>query len=97
MEEYSKDYFKTLANQIKFDLSDEEVKELQEDFKTLTKQMELLDMIDTSDVEVMVYPFEEATTYLREDVVTNQISQQEALLNAPKIQDGQIVVPKVVK
>ena len=97
MEEYSKEYFKKLANQIMFDLSDEEVSELQEDFKTLTKQMELLDKIDTENVEPMVYPFEEATSYMREDVVTNQITQEEALLNAPKKQDGQIVVPKVVK
>lgn len=97
MEEYSKEYFKKLANQIMFDLSDEEVSELQEDFKTLTKQMELLDKINTENVEPMVYPFEEATTYLREDEVTNQITQEEALLNAPKKQDGQIVVPKVVK
>lgn len=97
MEEYSKEYFKKLANQIMFDLSDEEVSELQEDFKTLTKQMELLDKIDTENVEPMVYPFEEATLYMREDVVTNQITQEEALLNAPKKQDGQIVVPKVVK
>lgn len=97
MEEYSKEYFKKLANQIMFDLSDEEVSELQEDFKTLTKQMELLNQIDTEDVEPMVYPFEAETYYMREDEVTNQITQEEALLNAPKKQDGQIVVPKVVK
>lgn len=97
MEDYSKEYFKKLANQIMFDLSDEEVSELQEDFKTLTKQMELLNDINTEGVEPMVYPFEDATSYMRDDVVTNQITQEEALLNAPKKQDGQIVVPKVVK
>ena len=97
MEEYSKEYFKRLANQIMFDLSDDEIVQLQEDFKTLTQQMELLDKIDTEGVETMVYPFEAETTFLREDVVTNQISQEEALLNAPKTADGQIVVPKVVK
>ncbi len=97
MEEYSKEYFKKLANQIMFDLSDEEVSELQEDFKTLTKQMELLNCISTENVEPMVYPFEEETHFLREDVVSNQITQEEVLRNAPKVADGQIVVPKVVK
>lgn len=97
MEKYSKEYFKTLAHQIMFDLSEEELEELQEDFKDLTKQMELLDKIDTSNVEVMVYPFEEDTTYLREDVVNNVITKEEALLNAPKVLNDQIVVPKVVK
>ena len=45
----------------------------------------------------MVYPFEEETHFLREDVVSNQITQEEVLRNAPKVADGQIVVPKVVK
>lgn len=97
MEQFSGEYFKKLANQIMFDLSDGEIAELQEDFKTLLKQMELLEKIDTENVQEMVYPFEEETNYLRDDVVSNQITQEEALLNAPKTQDGQIVVPKVVK
>lgn len=97
MEQFSSEYFKKLANQIMFDLSDGEIAELQEDFKTLLKQMELLEKIDTENVQEMVYPFEEETNYLRDDVVSNQITQDEALLNAPKTQDGQIVVPKVVK
>lgn len=97
MEKYSKEYFRHLANQIMFDLSDSEIEELQEDFKTLTKQMELLDKIDTTHVEEMIYPFDDDTTYLREDVVTHEISQDDALLNAPLVKDKMIVVPKVVK
>lgn len=97
MEKYSKEYFKSLANQIMFDLSDEELEELQEEFKDLIKQMELLNKIDTDGVEPMVYPFEEATVYLREDVVTNVISKEDALANAPKALNDQIIVPKVVK
>lgn len=97
MEKYSKEYFKQLANQIMFDLSDDEIVDLQADFKTLLKQMELLEKIDTENVKEMVYPFEEETSYLRDDVVTNQITQEEALCNAPQKQSGQIVVPKVVK
>ncbi len=97
MEKYSKEYFRHLANQIMFDLSDTEIEELQEDFKTLTKQMELLDKINTDDVEEMIYPFADDTTYLREDVVSHEISQEDALLNAPLVKDKMIVVPKVVK
>ncbi len=97
MEQFSSEYFKKLANQIMFDLSEEEIAELQDDFKTLLKQMELLEKIDTDNVQEMVYPFEEETHYLRDDVVSKQITQEEALSNAPKTQDGQIVVPKVVK
>ncbi len=97
MEKFSKEYFRYLANQIMFDLSDQEIEELQEDFKTLTKQMELLDKIDTSNVDEMIYPFEEDTVYLREDVVNHEITQEEALQNAPLVKNKMIVVPKVVK
>ena len=35
MEEFSAEYFKKLAHDIMFDLNDEEVSELQEEFKVL--------------------------------------------------------------
>ncbi|MEG0823778.1 MAG: Asp-tRNA(Asn)/Glu-tRNA(Gln) amidotransferase subunit GatC [Erysipelotrichaceae bacterium] len=97
MEKLSKEYFKHLANDIMFDLSDQEVEELQEEFKTLMQQMELLNKIDTSEVEPMIYPFSEPTTFIREDIVDNVITQEEALMNAPKTREGHVLVPKVVK
>ena len=79
MEEFSAEYFKKLAHDIMFDLNDEEVSELQEEFKVLLQQIELLDGIDTEGVEEMIYPFEAETTFLREDSVDNVISQEAAL------------------
>ena len=96
MEQYTKEYFKKLANQIMLDLNDEEIKSLQSDFEVLLQQMELLNKIDTSDVEEMIYPFETPTTFLRVDEVSNVLSQKDALKNAPEVKEGQIVVPKVV-
>ena len=97
MEKFSKEYFKSLADQIMFDLSDAEVEELQAEFSDLEAHMDLLNKIDTEGVEPMVYPFEEATFYLREDEVSSVISTKDALKNAPKVLNDQIVVPKVVK
>ena len=45
----------------------------------------------------MVYPFEEETTYLRNDEVSNIISQKDALSNAQNSKEGHFVVLKVVK
>ena len=45
----------------------------------------------------MVYPFEMPTTFLREDVVENVCSQEDALKNAKAQKEGHFVVPKVVK
>ena len=82
---FDKEYFRKLAKQIMFDVSDSEIEELQEEFKTLTEQMELLNKINTDDIEEMVYPFEMETTYLREDIEEHTICQEEALMNAKRV------------
>lgn len=97
MEKFDKAYFETLAHDIMFDVNEDEVKELQAEFKTLLEQIDVLDEINTEDVEPMVYPFEADTTYLREDVVENVVSQEVALSNAASVRAGHVHVPKVVK
>lgn len=97
MEKKDAAYFKKLAHNLMFELNDQEAQELVEEFETLTKQLALLEAIDTTGVEEMIYPFEEETSFIREDVVSNVISQKEALANAPKSKQGHFVVPKVVK
>lgn len=97
MEQYSAEYFKKLAHDIMFDLSDEEACELQEEFKELLEQIEVLDKIDTENVEEMIYPFEAETVFLREDKVENVISQEAALNNVKSAKAGHVHVPKVVK
>ena len=93
MEAYSAEYFKKLAHDIMFDVSDDEVVE----FKELLSQIDVLNEIDTEGVEEMIYPFEAETKFLREDVVANVISQEDALSNAKSVKAGHVHVPKVVK
>ena len=45
----------------------------------------------------MIYPFEDETSYFREDEVTNVLSQKDALSNAAKVISGHVVVPRVLK
>lgn len=97
MEQMDKEYFKKLAHQLMFDVSDEEIKELQEEFVILQKQIALLEKIDTEGVEPMVYPFEAETTFMREDEVSHVISREEALSNVKSVLAGHVHVPKVVK
>lgn len=97
MEKFSTEYFRKLASDLKFDLSDEEIEELKNDFKAVEAQVELFDSVDTEGVEPMVYPFEEATVFLREDETGDVLSRDEALANAPDVRMGHIHVPKVVK
>ncbi len=97
MEKFSNEYFQTLARALMFDLNEKEINELRNDFTSLEDQLALLSKIDTDVVAPMVYPFEMETTFLRVDEVENVVSQDAALLNAAKVENGMIGVPKVVK
>ena len=96
-EKKDREYFKKLAKQLMFELSDEEADNIVKEFSTLEKQMALLDAIDTEGVEEMVYPFEDETHFMRKDVVSHVISQEEAVENVEKKIEGHFVLPKVVK
>ena len=78
-------------------MSDEEAESLVKEFSTLEAEMSLLDAVDTEGVEEMVYPFEAPTIFLREDEVSNVISQDDAMANVKKKLEGHFVLPKVVK
>lgn len=97
MEKFSTEYFHKLANDLKFDLSDEEIEELKKDFVAVEKQVSLFEKVDTQGVEPMVYPFETPTVFLREDVVSDVLTQEEALKNVKDARMGHAHVPKVVK
>ena len=97
MEKFSTEYFHKLANDLKFDLSDEEIEELKKDFVAVEEQVSIIEKVDTEGVEPMVYPFESPTTLLREDVVSDVLTQEEALKNVKDARMGHVHVPKVVK
>jgi aspartyl-tRNA(Asn)/glutamyl-tRNA(Gln) amidotransferase subunit C len=93
---YTTDYFKQLALNLRFRLSDEEALAIQEEFETLISQMSLLESIPTEDVEPMVYPNETPNTFLREDQALHVLSFDESLSNAPQSKNGYFVTKKVV-
>lgn len=93
----NKEKIHELALDIMFDVSDEEAEDIEKDFVTLEKMLAFFDWIDTDGVEEMIYPFEEPTAFLREDKISNNITQKEALSNVSVVKQGHVVVPKVVK
>ena len=96
MEKLPKSYFIHLAHQLRFDLGDKEAQDITDEFNVLIDQMDLLNKIDTQGVEPMVYPFEEPTPFMREDVVNHVLSAPDALKNAPYSKNGFFVTKKVV-
>lgn len=97
MSRLNKEEIEKLARNLMFSLEEKEIKDIQEEFDTLMKQLDLLEEIDTDGVEEMITPFETPTTYLRDDQQSRIISVDDALLNAPKKEGAYFVIPKVVK
>ena len=59
---------KKLANDLHFELTDEEVTDILEGFDTLEKQLAFFEQINTDGVEEMIYPLDVETSFLREDI-----------------------------
>ncbi len=97
MEKITKEIVYDLANQLMFSLSEKEANDIVAEFATLLNQLSLLEAIDTHNVEEMIYPFEEKTYYMREDIAIHVLSTEDVLSNAPLSKDGYFVIPKVVK
>lgn len=93
----NKDMILSLAEELNFTLSDSEVENIVNEFHSLQELLSLLETIDTEGVNEMVYPFESPLLTLRDDEVTHELSQSEALSNAYKAKEGYVSVPKVVK
>ncbi len=96
MNRYEPDYFKLLAKQLRFTLSDAEAADIADEFGVLLDQLNLLEKIDTEGVEEMIYPIEDETTFLREDVVGQTFTVEEAMANAPRKANDYFVTVKVV-
>ena len=97
MVKYDLKLLKECANNLMFDMSDEQYDVLLSEFDVITQQMSLLGEIEgLENVEPMTFPYEIYTDFLREDEPLESISKEDALRNAKDVVDGQIKLPKVV-
>ena len=97
MREFDENRLRILAEELMLELGEDEVSAIKEEFDVLQKHLEFLAAIDTENVEEMIYPIEEETTFLREDEVTNVLTIEQALSNAKRKRKEYIVLPRVVK
>jgi aspartyl-tRNA(Asn)/glutamyl-tRNA(Gln) amidotransferase subunit C len=84
-----------IAHLARLELSGDEKQEMIKDMSKILDFMAKLNEIDTSGIEPLIYMTDEVNV-LREDVVKQQITHQEALQNAPKHDDDYFLVAKVI-
>tara|TARA_Y100001954_G_C15801257_1_gene600231 strand:+ start:1966 stop:2256 length:291 start_codon:yes stop_codon:yes gene_type:complete len=85
-----------LAKLAKLNFDEKSSKAMENDLKKIIGFVNKLSEIDTDNVDPLIYLSEEINV-LRKDNVTSNLSQQEALKNAPKKDSDYILVPKVIK
>ena len=85
-----------LAKLAKLNFDEKSSKAMENDLKKIIGFVNKLSEIDTDNVDPLIYLSEEINV-LRKDNLTSNLSQQEALKNAPKKYSDYILVPKVIK
>jgi len=79
---------------LKFDKNSSE--KIKDDLSTILGFVDTLSEVDTEGVEPLIYMSEEVNT-LREDNIANEVSQKNALKNAPQKDSDYFKVPTVLK
>jgi aspartyl-tRNA(Asn)/glutamyl-tRNA(Gln) amidotransferase subunit C len=85
-----------IAHLARLELVENEKEEMIEDMNKILGFMAKLNEIDTSGIEPLVYMSNEVNVF-RDDIVKQEITPAEALLNAPKHDDKYFLVAKVIE
>jgi aspartyl-tRNA(Asn)/glutamyl-tRNA(Gln) amidotransferase subunit C len=84
-----------VAHLARLELGEQEKETLMEDMGKILDFMAKLNEVNTTGIEPLVYMTDEINV-LREDVVKQEITHEEALKNAPKHDESYFLVAKVI-
>ncbi len=85
-----------VANLARLELAEDEKITLIEDMGKILDFMDKLNEVNTSGIEPLVYMTDEINVF-RDDVVSHEITHEEALKNAPKHDEEYFLVAKVIE
>jgi len=85
-----------LANLAKLEFSEKEKEVIKQDLEKMIDFVDTLKSVDTTGVEPLIY-MNKDVNILRDDVVEQTITKEEALKNAPQKDSDYIKVPTVLK
>ena len=89
---------KPIADKLMFDIEDNQLSFYLSQINLFLDQFALLSEIPNIDEATpMDFPFDIETTYLRDDIVSQNANKEDILKNAKDIKDGVIIIPRVIK
>ncbi len=84
-----------VAKLARLEFAEEEIARFQMDLNNILDYIDVLGEINTDEIEPLVQ-IHETGDKLREDVIRESLTVEEAMKNAPASEDGALIVPKVV-
>lgn len=85
-----------IATYARIGLTDEEVGAMTEDLNSIIESLKPITEYDLEGVEPTFHPIGSLSNVMREDVEGASFTQEEALSNAPKQQDGSFLIPAIL-
>ncbi|HIT51992.1 MAG TPA: Asp-tRNA(Asn)/Glu-tRNA(Gln) amidotransferase subunit GatC [Candidatus Aveggerthella excrementigallinarum] len=85
-----------IATYTRIALSDEELPQMTKDLNDIIESLKPITEYDLEGVEPTFHPIGSLSNVMREDVETTSFTQEEALSNAPKQQDGCFLIPAIL-
>ena len=85
-----------IATYARIGLTDEEVTEMTVDLNNIIESLKPITEYDLEGVEPTFHPIGNLSNVMREDVEGESFSQEVALENAPKQQDGSFLIPAIL-
>ena len=95
MSEISRDEVAHLAMLSRLALSEEELKLFAEQIDEIVDAVSAVQKVDTEGVEPMSHPHS-ISTAMREDIVVPTLTAEQALDQAPAVEDGRFMVPQIL-
>lgn len=85
-----------IATYARIGLTDEEVTEMTVDLNNIIESLKPITEYDLEGVEPTFHPIGNLSNDMREDVEGESFTQEVALENAPKQQDGSFLIPSIL-
>lgn len=85
-----------IATYARIGLTDEEVTEMTVDLNNIIESLKPITEYDLEGVEPTFHPIGNLSNVMREDVEGESFTQEVALENAPKQQDGNFLIPSIL-
>lgn len=94
--EITLNFLHQLAEDLYFELNEQECKKLLLEFDAIEEQMSVVKEIDTKDVWPLDFPFDIKKEYLRSDTVGSVLNTMDVLKTAGQVKDEYVVINKVI-